>query len=248
VMGSSVFRIAAQWGYSTVFGLGATGGAIQSYPCPHGYGYYRAGPDHQYGYNWEHTAYEQGVIDARDAALARITQEARDLDAHGIVGVRLVRRHLEGVGNALEFTVIGTAIRRTGGPHLDRPFMSHLDGVAFSKLIHGGYVPVWMVVGIGAVEIDPGCGTEWLLRSWNNVRIDQVSDGIEAARLLGISRLEAEIAAADADGAVGVDVDFATHEVNNGGILVELISVGTAVRRYARDPLDEVPLPIMRLR
>jgi uncharacterized protein YbjQ (UPF0145 family) len=248
VMGSSVFRIAAQWGYSTVFGVGATGGTIQTYPCPHGYGYYRSGPDHQYGYNWEHTAYEQGVIDARDAALARITEEARDLDAHGVVGVRLVRRHLEGVGNALEFTVIGTAIRRAGGPHLDRPFMSHLDGVAFSKLIHGGYVPVWLVVGIGAVEIDPGCGTEWLLRSWNNVRIDQVSDGIEAARLLGISRLEAEIAAADADGAVGVDVDFATHEVSNGGILVELISVGTAVRRYARDPLDEVPLPIMRLR
>ena len=73
------------------------------------------------------------------------------------------------------------------------------------------------MVGIGAVEIDPGCGTEWLLRSWNNVRIDQVSDGIEAARLLGINRLEDEIEAVDADGAVGVDVDFATHEVGTGG-------------------------------
>ena len=217
VMGSSVYRIAAQWGYSNVFGnagfttvgQGAFGGGavparvgfLQRYPCPHVYG---MGTDHRWGFNWEHTTYEDGLVAARDAALARIIEEARDLGAHGVVGVRLIRRHLEGVGSSLEFTVIGTAIRRTGGPALARPFMSHLDGVAFSKLLHGGYVPVALVVGIGAVEIDPGCGTEWLLRSWNNVRIDQVSDGIEAARLLGIQRLEEEIEAVDADGAVGV--------------------------------------------
>jgi uncharacterized protein YbjQ (UPF0145 family) len=247
VMGSSVVRIAAQWGYSTIFG-GASGGPGQTYPCPHGYGYYGSRTDHRYGYNWEHTFYETGVLGARDAALARITEEARDLGAHGVVGVRLIRRHMEGLGNSLEFTVIGTAITRTGGPRLDRPFMSHLDGVAFSKLLHGGYVPVSLVVGIGAVEIDPGCGTEWLLRSWNNVRIDQISDGIEAARLLGIRRLEEEVAAVDADGAVGVDIDFASHDVGNGAMLIELVTVGTAVRRYAKDPLDEEPMPIMRLR
>ncbi|MBJ7609189.1 MAG: heavy metal-binding domain-containing protein [Candidatus Dormibacteraeota bacterium] len=248
VMGSSVYRIAAQWGYANVFGTGMnmTGGALQMYQCPHGF--YGAGNEHRPGFNWEHTMYEAGVVGARDAALARITEEARDLDAHGVVGVRLLRRHLEGVGSALEFTVIGTAVRRSGGPRLDRPFMSHLDGLAFSKLVHGGYVPVSLVVGIGAIEIDPGCGTEWLLRSWSNVRIDQFSDGIEAARLLGISRLEAEIASVDADGAVGVEIDFTSHEVSHGATLVELVSIGTAVRRYAKDPLDEAPLPIMRLR
>jgi uncharacterized protein YbjQ (UPF0145 family) len=260
VMGSSVYRIAAQWGYSNVFGnagfmtvgQGVFGGGavplrvgfVQRYPCPHGYG---MGTDHRWGINWEHTTYEDGLVAARDAALARIIEEARDLGAHGVVGVRLIRRHLEGVGSSLEFTLIGTAIRRTGGPPLARPFMSHLDGVAFSKLLHGGYVPVALVVGIGAVEIDPGCGTEWLLRSWNNVRIDQVSDGIEAARLLGIQRLEEEIETVDADGAVGVDIDFVNHAVGTGALLSELVCVGTAVRRYAKDPLDEVPLPIMRL-
>jgi uncharacterized protein YbjQ (UPF0145 family) len=260
VMGSSVYRIAAQWGYSNVFGnagfmtvgQGVFGGGavplrvgfVQRYPCPHGYG---MGTDHRWGINWEHTTYEDGLVAARDAALARIIEEARDLGAHGVVGVRLIRRHLEGVGSSLEFTLIGTAVRRTGGPPLARPFMSHLDGVAFSKLLHGGYVPVALVVGIGAVEIDPGCGTEWLLRSWNNVRIDQISDGIEAARLLGIQRLEEEIETVDADGAVGVDIDFVNHAVGTGALLSELVCVGTAVRRYAKDPLDEVPLPIMRL-
>ncbi len=260
VMGSSVYRIAAQWGYTNVYGTGIRGsqwgyapttgtartGEVRNYPCTHGWG--MGGTDHRWGYNWEHTMFEDGVLAARDAALARITEEARDLDAHGVVGVRLIRRHLEGVGGALEFTVIGTAIRRSGGPRLGRPFMSHLDGVAFGKLLHGGYVPVSLVIGVGAVEIDPGCTTEWLLRSWSNVRIDQVSDGIEMARLLGISRLEGELDAVDADGAVGVDVDFTNHELATGGLLCELLSVGTAVRRYAKDPLDEAPLPIMRLR
>ena len=251
VMGSSVYYIGAQWGYMNVYGS-AGGGHVRTYPCPHGYGWggggAMVGGDHRYGYNWEHSFYEAGVVACRDAALMRILQEAADLNAHGVVGVRFIRRHLEGVGNSTEITMIGTAIRRAGAPPLPTPFMSHLDGVAFGKLLHGGYVPVAFVVGVGVMEIDPGCQTEWQLRSWSNARVDQISDGLEAARMLGINRLEAEVARVDADGAVGVDVEFNTHELMGESMLVELYLTGTAVRRYAKDPLDEPPLPIMRLR
>jgi uncharacterized protein YbjQ (UPF0145 family) len=257
VMGSGVFRIAAQWGYLSNYGAGgSSGGRVRTYPCPHGFGYGMGGmvgvgmasSEHRAGYNWEHTNYEAGIAGARDAALSRILAEASDIGAHGVVGVRIIRRHLEGVGSSLEFTCIGTAIRRAGGPKLRTPFMSHLDGVAFSKLIHGGYVPVALVMGIGAMEIDPGCGTEWQLRSWSNVRIPQVSDGLEEARMLGINRLEGEIASVDADGAVGVETDFNAHELGGEAMLVELFLLGTAVRRFAKEPLDEPPLPILRLR
>ena len=215
VMGSSVYRIAAQWGYTTVYGMGgqATGGRVRTYPCPHGFYSFAGGgvgSEHRAGYNWEHRYYEAGITETRNAALRRILEEAHGLDAHGVVGVRILRRHLEGVGNSLEFTCIGTAVRRRGGPKLRSPFMSHLDGVAFSKLLHGGYVPVALVMGIGAMEIDPGCGTEWALRSWSNTRIQQISDGIEEARMLGINHLEAEVATVDADGAVGVETDLST--------------------------------------
>jgi uncharacterized protein YbjQ (UPF0145 family) len=98
------------------------------------------------------------------------------------------------------------------------------------------------------MEIDPGCQTEWQLRSWSNARVDQISDGMEAARMLGINRLEGEVARVDADGAVGIDVEFTTHELMGESMLVELYLTGTAVRRYAKDPMDEAPLPIMRLR
>ena len=250
VMGSSVYRIAAQWGYTTVYGMsGATGGGrVRTYPCPHGFYGYGVGSEHRTGYNWEHRYYEAGITETRNAALRRILEEAHGLGAHGVVGVRILRRHLEGVGNSLEFTCIGTAVRRRGGPQLRSPFMSHLDGVAFSKLLHGGYVPVALVMGIGALEIDPGCGTEWALRSWSNTRIQQISDGIEEARMLGINHLEAEVATVDADGAVGVETDLSTYELGGESMLVELFLLGTAVRRYAKEPLDEPPLPIMRLR
>ena len=251
VMGSSVFRIAAQWGYTSVFGLtgtAAAGGQVRTYPCTHGFYGYGVGNEHRTGYNWEHRYYEGGVTEARNTALRRILEEARGLGAHGVVGVRILRRHLEGVGNSLEFTCIGTAVRRPGGPELRVPFMSHLDGVAFSKLLHGGYVPVALVMGIGALEIDPGCATEWQLRSWNNARVPQISDGIETARMLGINHLESEIQSVDADGAVGVETDFASYELGGEAMLIELFLLGTAVRRYAREPLDEPPLPIMRLR
>jgi len=251
VMGSSVYRIAAQWGYSTVFGGGqmVAGGRVRTYPCPHGF-YYGSGvgTEHRTGYNWEHRYYEAGITETRNLALRRILEEAHGLGAHGVVGVRIIRRHLEGVGNSLEFTCIGTAVRRRGGPQLRVPFMSHLDGVAFSKLLHGGYVPVALVMGIGAMEIDPGCGTEWALRSWSNSRIQQISDGIEEARMLGINHLEGEVATVDADGAVGVETDLATYELGGESMLVELFLLGTAVRRYAKEPLDEPPLLIMRLR
>ena len=253
VMGSSVYRIAAQWGYTTVYGMGgqATGGRVRTYPCPHGFYSFAGGgvgSEHRAGYNWEHRYYEAGITETRNAALRRILEEAHGLDAHGVVGVRILRRHLEGVGNSLEFTCIGTAVRRRGGPKLRSPFMSHLDGVAFSKLLHGGYVPVALVMGIGAMEIDPGCGTEWALRSWSNSRIQQISDGIEEARMLGINHLETEVATVDADGAVGVETDLSTYELGGESMLVELFLLGTAVRRYAKEPLDEPPLPIMRLR
>ncbi|MGP8161446.1 MAG: heavy metal-binding domain-containing protein [Candidatus Dormibacteria bacterium] len=250
VMGSSVCRIAAQWGYTTVYGLGGAtgGGRVRTYPCPHGFYGYGVGTEHRTGFNWEHRYYEAGVTETRNLALRRILEEARGLNAHGVVGVRILRRHLEGVGNSLEFTCIGTAVRRRGGPRLRAPFMSHLDGVSFSKLLHGGYVPVALVMGIGAMEIDPGCGTEWQLRSWSNSRIQQISDGIEEARMLGINHLESEVATVDADGAVGVETDLATYELGGESMLIELFLLGTAVRRYAKEPLDEPPLPIMRLR
>ena len=118
VMGSSVYRIAAQWGYSTVFGVGCmtVGGrhpvSVPSRTAMATPAARAAWARPPWGYNWEHTTYEEGVV-ARATRRWRGSSRRRATSAPTVwSGVRLIRRHLEGVGNALEFTVIGTAIRR----------------------------------------------------------------------------------------------------------------------------------------
>jgi len=246
VMGSAVMRIAAQWGYAVGF-AGAPGQNVETFPCP--WNYY-GGAEHVNGYNWEHTTHEGGVTSARDLALNRMVEEARVLGAHGVVGAEVTMRHLEGVGHSMEFTVIGTAIRRTGAPPVPQPFMSHLKGQQFGKLLHAGYVPVALVIGVGAVEIDPGCGMESSHIGWSNVEVGQLSRGVAMARDLSIGHLEREVVHFDADGAVGVDMRFSLHDLpgSREPKLAEMFCIGTAVRHFSHEQPDAVPIAIMRLR
>ena len=49
---------------------------------------------------------------------------------------------------AIEFTVIGTAVRAGGCSPLRRPFASDLSGPDFAKLIMTGWVPAGIALGI----------------------------------------------------------------------------------------------------
>lgn len=242
VMGSAVYRVAAQWGYSATW---SNGGVTRTYPCPHGYRYSQDA-EHRSGYNWEHTIYEAGLTNARNLALERLIAEAMGLSAHGVVGVEVrIKRMAEGY---IEFTLIGTAVRRPGAPPVKEPFTSHITGQDFSKTIHAGFVPVRLVIGIGALEIDPGCGTEFQAQSWANQEIQQISEGVAMGRQLAVDHLGHEVVAANADGAIGVDVRTSFHELANEARLIEMFCIGTAVRQYAKGPMDRAPSGIMRLK
>lgn len=240
VMGSAIYRLAGQWGQS--YWNQGWGGWARQYPCPHGWYH----DDARTGFNWEHVLHEQGLLEARGLAMARLEEEAVGLGAHGVAGVRLTFRRMEGTFDVIEFQAIGTALRRSGRPPLQRPFTSHLSGQELAKLLLRGYVPARLVMGVASVEVDPGCGMEWNMGSWSNVEVDQISDGIQQARELAIRHLAAE--ARDAgDLVLGVSVDYGLHELPGEARLVELMALGTAVRRFADEPLPDPPLPILRL-
>jgi len=242
VMGSSVYHLGSQWGRTW---YGSFGGAYgKPYPCPHGY--YMSN-EHRTGYNWEHTVHEQGMRSARDLAMQRLVEEARELGAHGVVGVRLTFKHMEGVNAAVEFTAVGTAIRRPGAEPLQIPFTSHLSGQEFGKLMSAGYVPVALVMGICAMEVDPGCGMEWNMSSWGNVELDQPTDAAQSCREIAVMHLEREAEAFRADGVVGVTANFSAHELSGEVTVFQLLCIGTAVARYTEAPLPEPPLPMLRL-
>jgi uncharacterized protein YbjQ (UPF0145 family) len=93
----------------------------------------------------------QAQYDGRRTAIDRMTGECADLGGHGIVGAALEVREIPAdsfSAGAVEFKVIGTAVRAGGCPPLARPFASDLSGPDFAKLIMTGWVPAGIALGI----------------------------------------------------------------------------------------------------
>lgn len=103
----------------------------------------------------------EAMYNARELAMTRMEEEADQLGADGVVGVRLDIGRYEWGKDMAEFIAIGTAIRHKEGklhraPN-GRPFTSDLSGQAFWTLMQTGKRPVGMVMGscgvLGIVEV-----------------------------------------------------------------------------------------------
>src|SRR5204863_5804365 len=92
-----------------------------------------------WGKNQEMNVLSQAMYHARELAMTRMEEEADELGADGVVGVRLeVGRHEWG-GELAEFVAIGTAVKHSEGelhraPN-GRPFTSELSGQDFWTLL-----------------------------------------------------------------------------------------------------------------
>src|SRR5579884_915361 len=75
-------------------------------------GYQRA----NWSQNQEMTVLTQAMYHARELAMYRMEEEAHQLGADGIVGVRLEVNHKEWGHNIAEFVAIGTAVVHRGDP------------------------------------------------------------------------------------------------------------------------------------
>src|SRR5438874_90467 len=93
----------------------------------------------------------QAMYQARELAMTRMEEEADQLGADGVVGVRLDIGRYEWGQHMAEFIAIGTAVKhREGELHRapnGRPFTSDLSGQEFWTLLQAGYRPVGMVMG-----------------------------------------------------------------------------------------------------
>ena len=96
--------------------------------------------------NQEMGVLTQAMYHARELAMTRMEEEADQLGADGIVGVRLDIGRYEWGADLAEFIAVGTAVKHRGGelhraPN-GRPFTSDLSGQDFSTLLRAGYRPV----------------------------------------------------------------------------------------------------------
>src|SRR5256886_13302087 len=101
--------------------------------------------------NQEMGVLTQAMYHARELAMTRMEEEADQLGADGIVGVRLDVGRYEWGADLAEFIAIGTAVKHRGGElhraPSGRPFTSDLTGQDFWTLLRAGYRPVGMCMG-----------------------------------------------------------------------------------------------------
>ncbi|MEA9985057.1 hypothetical protein D4765_08640 [Subtercola vilae] len=136
-------------------------------------------------------AFERGWY----GSLKRMMTEAVALGAHGVLGVRIVRRQLE--GSSWEFSALGTAVRSIDPSLSPIPrtaadaWSTNLSGEDCAAAILSGYIPREIVLGVSISTKHE----DWQLRqqrsSWVNGEVTGMTELIQAARHESRERLAA---------------------------------------------------------
>jgi uncharacterized protein YbjQ (UPF0145 family) len=202
-----------------------------------------------YNRNMELQVLTQAMYNARDLAMTRMEEEADQLGADGIVGVRLTIGRYDWGADAAEFIAVGTAVKHRGGelhraPN-GRPFTSDLSGQDFAKLLRAGYRPVGMTMGNCVYHV----AHQGLRQSWRqlgqNVELPQFTQGLYEARELAMGRMQAEAEALQAEGLVAVRLNQASH--GWGSHVIEFFAIATAVVPMSDDHEIDRPTLVLPL-
>lgn len=225
----------------------------------------------------EVTALSEAVRAARHFAVGRMREQAMQLGAEGVVGVRLhVEHHLwRGGHQVAKFVAMGTAVgfdhehgpvEFRGAPSLrladGTPFMSDLSGQDFVALLRAGYRPVAVASGTCVYQLDPQEVNGYVGR---NAEIQSYTGAFFDARETAMERLQHDLFSwwppghPDAPtGIVGMTVREEAHRpqslqnrVSAWGTqapIVEFTAVGTAIAPlHPHDPRRSAQRPKPRI-
>lgn len=195
----------------------------------------------------------QALYHARELAMTRMEEEAHELGADGIIGVRLRVKHMSWNADLAEFVALGTAVYHRESAlngvespfrtHEKKPFTSDLSGQDFWTLLKSGYRPVGMVMGNCVYHIAHQSFGQWWKNVGQNAEMTNFTQGLYDARELAMERMQAEAEHLKAEGIVGVDI----HEGSYGWStnVIEFFCVGTAIIPIRAD--HHIPAPTLVL-
>ena len=232
-----------------VYNIGYTGG----YGCPGGWssgyfgGFAVASTQVSGQGGWaSYGPLAQAMYDARHKAISRMTAECATLGGHGIVGVTLSFGPFPLGG--LEFRAIGTAVRGIDAPAPPHPFSSDLSGQDFAKLIHSGWVPVSLALGIsiGARHDD------WQTRQIRafgsqNAEVPGYTELVNMARHDARIQLEDDVRRMGADGVVVSSLDLRVRDRDCPAVehgrdhIAEVTIIGTATAWFTSSETSARP-------
>lgn len=200
--------------------------------------------------NQEMTVLTQAMYHARELAMDRMEEEAHQLGADGIVGVRLEVNHKEWGDHVAEFVAIGTAIVHRNDPHRyknkhGRPFTSDLSGQDFYVLLRSGYRPLGMVMGNCVYHLATRGIGNMLSNYTQNSELTQYTQALYDSRELAMERMQKEAEDLGAKGIVGANIHERTHAW--GSHVIEFFAIGTAVEEISQEHKIEPPVMVLPL-
>ncbi|HEV3319115.1 MAG TPA: heavy metal-binding domain-containing protein [Solirubrobacteraceae bacterium] len=198
----------------------------------------------------EMTVLSEAMYGARQLAMTRMEEEADQLGADGVVGVRLDIGRYEWGQDMAEFIAIGTAVKhRDGVLHRapsGRPFTSDLSGQDFWTLLRTGHRPVGMVMGSCVYHVAHRGMLQSMAQTGRNVELSNFTQALYDARELAMERMQSEAQETGAEGIVGVNLHETSH--GWGSHTIEFFAVGTAiVPREGHDEEIQAPTTVLDL-
>ncbi|MHB1927968.1 MAG: heavy metal-binding domain-containing protein [Acidimicrobiales bacterium] len=193
----------------------------------------------------EMTKLSEAMYNARELAMKRMEEEADQLGADGVVGVRLDIKFYEWGNDSAEFIAVGTAVKAEDGQsyrnNQGKPFTSDLSGQDFWTLTQTGYFPLALVMGTCVYHIAHRGIGQAIGQMGRNAELENFTQAMYDARELAMKRMQDEANSLAAAGVVGMRLEEKNHMW--GEHTIEFLSIGTAVARRAGAEQVTIPQP-----
>jgi uncharacterized protein YbjQ (UPF0145 family) len=197
----------------------------------------------------------EGWNEARRRALNRLAEEAGHVGADAVVGVELRTGSHDFAEGAIEYVVLGTAVRREGAERHGDPVLTELSVSDYSKLLRAGIEPVgvvaWSAVFFASYSFGSTLQSGSVLQGGSllqggvmqNYELREFTQAFYSARETVMERMGAQAQQLGASGIVGVRIghDAHPHTVGGGlgqfggrersGLMVTFHAIGTAIRQ-----------------
>ena len=199
--------------------------------------------------NQEMGVLTQAMYHARELAMTRMEEEADQLGADGVVGVRLDIGRNEWGADLAEFIAVGTAVKHAGGelhraPN-GRPFTSDMSGQEFATLLRAGYRPAGLVMGNCVYHVARQGMLASLRQVGRNVEMPNFTQALYEARELSMERMQKEADELQSEGIVGARIIERSH--GWGSHVIEFFAIGTAVVSTSAEHEIEKPALVLPL-
>jgi uncharacterized protein YbjQ (UPF0145 family) len=187
--------------------------------------------------------------EVRRRAFNRLEIEAREVGADAVVGVALRTAAHDWAEGAIEYVVMGTAVKREGAEPSEQPVMTELSVSDYAKLVSAGVEPLgivaWTSVFFAAYENNWLMGTN-AMNPVQNYELPEFTAGVYGAREQVMERLGYQAQQHGASGIVGMRIahsvrrqEVGSANRSRGGVVITFDAIGTAVRENAGAPRQQ---------